>query len=245
MKLNFFIKSYFLSIFAHVGILIATLITFPEKSKSSECPDDLNMNIQTEDCYQTPDVMEIKFYELGFCTSDPLSGTDFSRNNCSKAWEYPTGQTVDLADFEYQNLTDGNTYRIPNNRYDYAYVIFSNIWGMKGRVYFNGDKYYSTSSGAVVTMEFMFDKFNLEISQLEGGAGCWDYSSDTDYGTVKAVLANSSLVTATNNTECLNANRMIGSINLNNPLNMTSSVKGYRLSWIIKKMGLKLVRTFF
>ena len=66
MKLNFFIKSYFLSIFAHVGILIAALITFPEKSKSSECPDYLNMNIQTEDCYQTPDVMEIKFYELVF-----------------------------------------------------------------------------------------------------------------------------------------------------------------------------------
>ena len=90
-------------------------------------------------------------------------------------------------------------------------------------------------------MEFMFDKFNLDISQLEGGEGCWDYSSNTDYGTVKAVLANSSLVTATNNTECLNANRMIGSINLNNPLNMTSNVKGYRLSWIIRKMGLKSI----
>ena len=68
-----------------------------------DCPDEGSAaasGAMSEDCYLTPETMEVKFYELGFCTtSDPLSGANFSRTNCTKAWESSSGQTLDLASF--------------------------------------------------------------------------------------------------------------------------------------------------
>ena len=72
-------------IFASIGLSILSLVkTDPVKAET--CPAEGSVaaaGIQSADCNVTPEVMEIKFYELGFCTGDPLSGADFNNSTLS------------------------------------------------------------------------------------------------------------------------------------------------------------------
>jgi len=226
--------------FTSVGLSVLSLID-SNPAKAAPCPAKTSTaaeGAQTSTCTTTPKVMDIKFYELGFCTGDPLSGADFNNTTCEKSWESTSGETADLASFNYLGLTSGLTYKVPSKQYDYAYVIFDPTWGLKGKVYFNDDTYFTDSSGNVTTVDANYSKFSMKVNSLDGGSGCYDYSSSTDYGAVKARLTNTSLVSATNNATCNAATRMVGSIDLNTPLVVTDDVKAYQLTWIIKDMGL-------
>ena len=247
-----FLSKFFLKAFIGIAGLSLSTFLFPVNQSAkaalgsiNDCPDEGSAaaaGAMSEDCYQTPEVMEITFYELGFCTtSDPLAGSDFSRTNCNKAWESTSGQTIDLADFSYKGLTSGLTYKVPNQTYEYAYVIVSNTWGLKGKAYFNGITYYTQADENGGTNVDLYDKADLYINNMTsdtGGSGCWDYSESTDYGPVKAYITDTNLTTATDSASCNNTTRLIGSIDLNTPLVMTSDVKTYQLKWIIRKMGL-------
>ena len=237
MSFNSFLKFSRNLFFASIGISVLSLID-SNPVKAGACPAEGNSSAQTETCNTTPEVMEIKFYELGFCTSDPLSGADFSNTSCEKAWESTSGQTADLASFSYSGLSSGLPYRVPNKQYDYAYVIFDPTWGLKGKVYFNNTTYYTDASGNVTETLGDYDKFELTINALSD-AECQNYSANTDYGPVKARLANNSLTSATDNASCNAATRMVGSVDLNNPLVMTADVKAYQLTWIIREMGIE------
>ena len=65
--------------FVSVGLSVLSLID-SNPVKAGACPAEGNSGAQTATCNTTPEVMEIKFYELGFCTSDPLSETNFDKD---------------------------------------------------------------------------------------------------------------------------------------------------------------------
>jgi len=236
MSSNSFLKLSIKLFFASIGISVLSLID-SNPVKAAPCPAEGNNSAQTETCNATPEVMEIKFYELGFCTGDPLSAADFDNSTCEKAWESTSGESADLANFSYLGLTSGLTFRVPNKQYDYAYVIFDPNWGLKGKVYFNGITYYTDANGAVTTTEANYSKFSLRLQDI--GGTCATYSSNTDYGPVKARLTDNSFTTATTTALCNNSTRMVGSVDLNNPLIMTADVKAYQLTWIIRDMGIE------
>mgnify|MGYP001392539707 CR=1 FL=1 len=240
------IKKISVAFLSLVALAIPTLCFSVQPAKAGldskpDCPDSGNASTMTSDCYGTPTVMEIPFYELGFCTSDPLDGYSFSRANCSKAWSSTTPETIDLADFNYTGLSEELTYQIPNQTYSHAYVIVGNTWGLKGEAYFNSKTYYTDSSGDVTENLDNYSKFDNKITDMEGTestGSCFDYAETTDYGPIKAVLTDSNLVTATGNSSCNSSVRMIGSIDLDTDLVMTDSIKTYNLTWIIRNMGL-------
>ena len=130
------------------GIATAALIPTPQKAIAAwggtpTCPSEGNSSAMAATCVATPEVMEIKFYEFGFCTTSPLAGANFSRTTCEKAWESSAGEIVDLALLTFQGLSTGTTYRIPNGSYGHGYAIISNLMGLKGKVYFNSKTYYT------------------------------------------------------------------------------------------------------
>ena len=164
------IQKNFIAIF-RFGLIAMTLSIFPlviQPMKAGlgsdpDCPDEGSAaasSAMSEDCHGTPTVMEVPFYELGFCTSDPLVNYSFSRDNCSKAWSSSTAQTVDLASFNYTGLTSGLTYKVPNQTYTHAYVVVGTTWGIKGKAYFNGKTYYSDSSGNFTDNEANYSKYD-------------------------------------------------------------------------------------
>ena len=85
-----------------------------------------------------------------------------------------------------------------------------------------------------------YAKYNMDIANFSGGSGCWDSPATptTGYGTTKAYLADTNLVTASNTSECEAATRFVGSIQLETPINVTSTTKTYGLTWSIEDKGL-------
>ena len=227
-------------VFTSIGISVLSLIKADPAKALVTCPakgSDAANGTQQSTCNTTPKVMEIKFYELGFCTGDPLSSTDFDNSTCEKAWDALSGETADLATFNYKGLTSGLTYKVPSKQYNYAYVVFDPTWILKGEVYFNGTTYYTDENGSVTTTLTEYDKFPLRIVDI--GGNCSTYNTLTDYGQVRARLADTSLMSATSVSECNNSKRMVGSVALNTPLVVTDDVKAYQLTWIIRDMGIE------
>ena len=227
---------------AFIGLSFLSLIDSNPAKANPACPAEGSAaasGAQTQTCSTTPKVMEIKFYELGFCTGDPLSGNDFDNTTCEKAWQSTSGETADLASFSFKGLNSGLIYKVPSKQYDYAYVVFDPNWVLKGEVYFNGTTYYTDANGSITVTSSNYDKYRIKLNDIGTAGNCAQYAANTNYGPVKARLANNSLVSATNSASCNSSTRMVGSIDLNTPLIMTDEVKAYQLTWIIRNMGIE------
>ena len=140
------------------------------------------------------------------------------------------GEMTDLAGFSYKGLTSGLTFKVPNKKYDYAYVVFSPTWGLKGEVYFNNKTYYTTSEGTVTETLSEYDKFQMKLINIDSNfpnGTCSIFTDNTTYGPVQARLTNTNLVSATDTSSCNAATRMVGSVDLNDPLRMTDQVSAH------------------
>ena len=203
-----------------------------------------NMSGEANPCFITPEMLEVTFYEIGFCTSDPLATGTFVSTTCSKSWDNTSGFETDIGKKSFASMT-GTTYKVPNATYGYAYAIMNNTWTYKAQYKLSGgDTYYTNSTnGLVTTTESQYGEWTDDISYMDGQETtnkCYDFEASTTGGTVKAVLANSSLVTATNTTTCDSATRVVGSVGLTSSVTMDDSVKGYKLDWKITNMGIGL-----
>ena len=210
----------------------------------TECPENdtvTSLSGVSSPCYITPETYKVTFFELGFCTSDPLSTSTLDKSSCAKSWDNTSGVTTDLALKTYSKMP-GNIYKIPNAVYTHAYVVMSNSSILKGKYKLkDGPTFYSKANYSGSTNESEYDTFTDEVVNMEGSEGtglCYDYAASTTSGPVKAVLADNNLNSATNTTTCNSATRMIGSIEMNSSLTMDDSVKGYRLTWVVTNMGM-------
>ena len=208
------------------------------------------MESEANPCFLTPEKLVVTFYEVGFCTSDPLSSGVFDNSTCSTSWTNSSGVAVDIGLKSFQKM-EGKNYKIPNATYPYTYAIMNNGWTYKAKYKVNGgldgnsatsddDTFYTASDGSVTTSSSEYSDWIDDISALQGEETtdlCYDYESSTSLGTVKAILANSSNVRANNTSECEASTRVIGSIGLNTSIVMDDSVKSYRLTWQITNMG--------
>ena len=203
-----------------------------------------NMSGEANPCFITPEMLKVTFYEIGFCTSDPLATGTFVSTTCSKSWDNTSGFETDIGKKSFTSMA-GTTYKVPNATYEYAYAIMNNTWTYKAQYKLSGgDTYYTNSTnGLVTTTESQYGEWTDDISYMDGQETtnkCYDFEASTTGGTVKAVLANSSLVTATDTTTCNNATRVVGSVALTSSVVMDDTVKGYKLNWQITDMGIGL-----
>jgi len=210
----------------------------------TECPETdsvTSLSGVSSPCYITPETYKVTFFELGFCSSDPLSTGTLDKSNCAKSWDNTTGVTTDLALKTYSKMP-GNTYKIPSAVYTHAYVVMSNSSILKGKYKLkDGPTFYSKANYSGSTNSSEYDTFTDAVVNMEGNEGtdlCYDYAANTTKGPVKAVLADKNLISATNSSTCNSATRMIGSITMNSSLKMDDSVKGYRLTWTVTNMGM-------
>ena len=104
-------------------------------------------------CAGTPDRFELDIYEMGLCTSNPITGSpkEFSKTNCVVSMVKASGVTADLAGTTV-DLPSAET-RPANNTYTYAYIVIKNTFGLKGSLKISDGaggihEYCSTSDGA-------------------------------------------------------------------------------------------------
>ena len=249
LNLNTLIKS---TKYLSIGFSIALSSLFPSYLKSEETPDLCSdvlgtFNSSTSSysksaaeiasdgtffCAGTPDRFELSIYEMGLCTSNPITGTPkaFSKTNCVVSMVTAGGVTADLA---------GTTVDLPsaasrpaNNTYTYAYIVIKNTFGLKGSLKISDGsggvhQYCSTSDGSSTSaaasctpvnhtesLTSFADTFSPDFGPAEMPSG----------GEVSAILTDSSLVRATEG----GVERLIGvfATNAGTPVVINDSVSG-------------------
>ena len=157
----------FLKVFSLSSSIIITSI-IADKVKALEvyeCPESGSANateayirnLDSSDtsygsCQTTPAKFELTMYEMGLCTSDPISGSAGSKvwdkSTCVTTMIDSSGTTVDLAPGSSSSkiaaLPSSDT-RPPSGTYTHAFILLSNVFGLKGSYTFSdGTRYYST-----------------------------------------------------------------------------------------------------
>ena len=93
-------------------------------------------------CSSTPDQYEVTFFDIGMCTSSPITGTSFNPSSCVQIFSDPGGKRVNLAN-QADRLSLGDFEPRPG-QYTHFYVVISNRFLIRG-------KYAMTDSGTWYT----------------------------------------------------------------------------------------------
>ena len=195
-------------------------------------------------CAGTPERFVLKIYEIGLCTSNPITGSpkEFSKANCVETMVKATGVTADLAGTTV-NLPSADTRPI-NNSYSYAYIVIKNTFGLKGSLKisdgsggvhqycstFDGSSTIATSSCTPVnhleTLSSFGETFDPDFGPTEMPTG----------GEVSAILTDSSLVRASSESD---VERLIGvfATNAGTPVVITNSVTGLEVELQVTDAG--------
>ena len=130
------------------GIGAISFFVIPNSTKANQlsmpvCPPSGSTNAtinyigtqQNGFCTLTPEKYEITIYEMGLCTSHPITGNAgslvYDKNSAGCVTTMSTATTVDLAGGNaLANLPSGT--RPPSNSYSYAYILISNNFNLKG-----------------------------------------------------------------------------------------------------------------
>ena len=98
-------------------------------------------------CLHTPDQYVLTIYEMGLCTSDPISAANFNKSSCVETMISTSGTKVDLAPGSAASKTaalPSAPNRPPSNSYTHAYILLGNDFKMKGSYELSdGTKYFS------------------------------------------------------------------------------------------------------
>jgi len=159
-------KNFFKAFSLSSSIIISSLITNKVNALDVyECPESGSANateayirnLDSSDttwgsCQTTPDKFELTMYEMGLCTSNPISGSAGSKvwdkSTCVTTMIDSSGVTIDLAPGSSSSKTaalPSSKTRPPSATYTHAFVLLSNVFGLKGSYTFaNGTRYYST-----------------------------------------------------------------------------------------------------
>ena len=157
-----FLKAFSLSSPIVITSLIANKVNALEvyecpESGSANATEVYIRNLDSSDtsygsCQTTPDKFELTMYEMGLCTSDPISGSAGSKiwdkSTCVTTMIDSSGVTVDLAPGSSSSKTaalPSSETRPPSGTYTHAFILLSNVFGLRGSYTFsNGTRYYST-----------------------------------------------------------------------------------------------------
>ena len=145
-------------VLSSTSIALATFLIIPQKARAADCAPSNTVTTlgANAECAGTPDRFQLTIYEMGICTSHPLSGNQNAKSvsltSCVATMSRSTaGVSGDLGGSSSFNLP-GAVTRPPNGTYPYAYIVVGNTFGLKGSYKLQGgDTYYSTSDGGVNT----------------------------------------------------------------------------------------------
>ncbi len=227
-----------------LGIGLSSFLFFQPTVSANECED--NPTTLSDDCYETPDRYEIIIYELGLCTSDPLSGTNFDDTSCTSTYSNDNGLVLNIAPGSTQGLTGGTSSKPGAGSYAHAYIKMKNTFGLNGTYKINGTTFYSDSSGNASSSASSASDWTETLNDFSAGENCdeEDYTASETFttgvtGTIKARLANDSYTTVTS---CPAATRLVGSFAPTNPIIITENQRGLEVDFTVTKSGMTVIR---
>ena len=257
-----------IKIYTGIGFcFLANLFHPASEVKANACTPSGQADLSGGSCYVTPGTYKIKVYEMGLCTSDPLSGTyindsdDIVTNNtidestCTKTFESASGFDVDLGGNASSPLL-GTNFRPAPGRYPSAYIKIKNTFTLKGAYTLGGTPYYSmaySGNNNVTTTEGDNAEFDEPLMDFSSGRTCETNQSDRGMGavevfstgvtgTMKAVLAtvNSGSYVGTTSSNCGTSTHLFGAFTPTNPVVITDSTQGLEVTFTVTQRGMTI-----
>ena len=238
-------QNYLLRLATGFGVCMSAFLLTPETVDANVCSLDNPSSISSSGCYKTPDRYVVKILEMGLCTTNPLSGTDFEGSTCSATYTNTDGVEIDVA-AGAATLSGGTSTRPPSGTYPHAYVKMANTFGLKGSYQLNSTTYCSKSDAtADSTSGCTAENFTETLQSFSGS--CSDpYDSEDakasetlSEGTMAARLTNSSYVTAT----ACDATHLVGALALTNSVVIEDSTAGLEVKFTVSNSGMTIIPT--
>ncbi len=246
------------------GLGAISFFVIPSSTKASElnmpvCPASGSANAtiqyiglqQNGFCTLSPEKYELTIYEMGLCTSHPITGTTgsliYDKSSCTSTMSSSSGITVDLAGGNaLASLPAGE--RPPSNSYSYAYILISNNFNLKGSYTLqNGTTYYSKpmvdewGAYGAADSSLSASQEHGELLDDLGFGGSWsgEMSAQTmsGGGKVSAILLQEDGLTKA--TARGNVKRLLGAFETNSgsPVVITDLSTGLEVSLVVTDTG--------
>ena len=233
------LRNLLLKISTGLGLCFTTFVVVPETVNAAVCGD--NPSSLSSECYSTPERYVIKVYEMGLCSSDPLSSSDFDGTTCNATLTSADGIEVDIAGTT-ASLDGGTSTRPANGTYEYAYIKMANTFGLRGSYELNSTTYYSTSSGGADTSGTAAN-YTENLYNFAGGSSCsgtpeYTASETLTGGVMKARLADTSYVTSTS---CGASERLVGTFKPNTAITIEASSTGLQVEMTTTNSGMTVI----
>ena len=238
-------QNYHLRLATGFGVCMSAFLLAPEPVEANVCSLDNPSSINANGCYKTPDRYVVKILEMGLCTSNPLSGTNFDGSSCTATYTNTDGVEIDVA-AGAATLTGGTNTKPASATYPHAYVKMANTFGLKGSYQLNGTTYCSKSdASADSTSGCTAENFTETLKSFSGSCSN-PYNADDakasetlTEGTMAARLTNSSYVTAT----ACNATHLVGALALTNSVVIEDSTSGLEVKFTVSNSGMTIIPT--
>lgn len=219
-------------------------------------------------CSKTPLVYKPRIFEMGFCTSDPLTGTtnstglnqgtvtdnEIDESSCFSTFKSEAGSVIDLAKIGQPYVLEGENTRPEIGTYPYMYIKISNTITLKGEQLVNNVPFYSSSDGTATKNINNFVQWDNKVIDFEKGIQCEPLAKNRlmavageyttgETGTLKALLThiNNGRMEGTTQTDCGISTHIYGSFKPTNPIIITKSTNGLEVTFTITDTGLSIV----
>ena len=194
----------------------------------------------TTACKGTPSRYEIIIYEMGLCTADPLASGTFVRTTCTATFT-SSGTTTDLAGGASVSLGSSGS-RPADGSYSHAYIVMGNTFGLSGEYELSAGSlagtYRSDSNGRAV-LNGALTNFTETLDNFDHPNTCDPDASDTvGGGTLTAVVADTTLVTASS---CTGVSRIVASFAPSSSIVIDSAATGLKVTFSVTDNGMTVI----
>ncbi|MDB9915784.1 hypothetical protein OAD30_03055 [Alphaproteobacteria bacterium] len=205
-------------------------------------------------CRFTPLKYEVAIYEMGVCTADPMTGTEFNRALCSTtftATDTTNGDVQDMVETLDGTISlNGTSTRPAPGTYGFPYVIIGNTVTVRGEFENSGTTYYGLANGNVNTTGPSADVASAlkTFGPTSACDGTYTGASATN-GTIDAYLTDTALdkklgVGDYNGSDgCNGITRLVGLMKLNTPITITSNTLQFKFIFNIRNFGSQFIET--
>ena len=208
-------------------------------------------------CYGTPARYEISIYEMGLCTSNPISTTTVANDtvDTSSCTTTTTGTwSGDLSGSASFDMDGGA--RPAAGTYTHAYIFLSNQFGLNGEYaltdggsttttyYSNGSASGSTNVDSTTGSTYTASNFTESLTSF-GGESCEHSGSDTfttgaNPGVLTAVVTDDSKSVQTD-CSTTGVSRIFGAFEPDTAFSISESVTGVEVTFTITNKGMSVI----
>ena len=208
-------------------------------------------------CRFTPQVYKAKVYEMGLCTVNPMAGASLDRSTCTTVFTATDQINGSEHDFALGDVELVGTSTSPAiGTYQFPYIILSNVFSVKAEFPTDngtGDIFYVLADGGAgacgnVDTTGPAAECTTTLQTFAQGSGCdGEYiGAVVSVGTLDGYLVDIDTLDKRNGASeagggvCTLVDRLVGVMNLNEPVKITPSTIGFKFTFNVTGYGAQL-----